>query len=231
MKIAGIVGGVGPESTIDYYRFILERYRNVTKDVHNPRLLIHSVDVNTLLEFMKANRLADVTEYLLAAVEVLARGGADFAAIAANTPHIVFDEVQARSPLPLVSIVEATRDAARERGLRRLGLLGTRFTMQARFYPEVFARTGLEIVVPTPAEQDVVHDIYLGELLQGTFLAATKDLVLALVDRMAAENGIDAVILGGTELPLLLRMEAHHGIPFIDTTQVHAARIVAAILE
>ncbi len=231
MKTAGIVGGVGPESTIDYYRAILERYRTVRNDGHNPSLLIHSVDVQTLLDLMAANRLAEVTAYLLAAVEVLARGGADFAVIAANTPHIVFDELRARSPLPLLSIVEATRDAARDRGFRRLALLGTRYTMQGRFYPEVFARAGLEIVPPSPAEQDVVHDIYLRELLQGSFLATTKELLLALVDRMAARDGIDAVILGGTELPLLLRLEDHHGIPFIDTTQVHAACIVDAILQ
>jgi aspartate racemase len=230
MKTAGIIGGVGPESTVDYYRSIISAYKARRGDDSSPSLLITSVDVQKLLVLMTAGRLPDVVAYLAPEVERLARGGADFAVISANTPHIVFDELKRGSPIPMISIVEATRDAASERGLSRLLLLGTRFTMEARLYPDVCAVRGIDVVVPDAAERVYVHGIYVDELLQGQFRDATRDALLALIARYAEAGRIDGVVLGGTELPLLLRRADHHGVPFLDTTKIHVDAIVNALL-
>jgi aspartate racemase len=243
MKTVGIIGGIGPESTIEYYRQIVDAYRerqsgtSVTPVNHAqdaratryPSIIINSVDLSKLVHWVGANELEAFTDYLAAELARLARAGADFAALAANTPHLVFDELQKRSSIPLLSIIEATYDEARSMGLKRVALFGTRFTMQARFYPDVFIKAGIALVVPTTAEQDFIHEKYLGELLNNIFLAETRQRLLAIVDRMKAADEIEAVILGGTELPLLLSQPQHNGIPFLDTTRIHVHRIVAEL--
>src|ERR1041384_188189 len=160
MKTVGIIGGIGPESTIEYYRFIIRGYRERQPDGSYPAIVINSIDLNKLVSWMEADQLAAVADYLVTAIEKLAAARVDFIAIAANTPHIVFNQVRARSPLPMISIVEATRNRAAEMGLRRLGLLGTGFTMRSRFYHEAFAEKQMEIVVPNAAEQDYIHQKY-----------------------------------------------------------------------
>ena len=145
MKTLGIVGGIGPESTIEYYRFILDGYRARTADGSAPHLIIDSIDVNRGLAMLEANDRAGLADYIGSSVDRLVRAGAEIALIAANTPHLVFDEVQRRAAIPMLSIVQATCDHARAAGLKRLGLLGTGFTMRARFYPEAFERADLEL--------------------------------------------------------------------------------------
>src|SRR5271166_6022448 len=226
MKTVGIIGGIGPESTIAYYRSIISSYRQQRPDGSAPAILITSLDVTKLLDFMESNRLDAVTDYLLDGLQKLARAGADFGIIAANTPHIVFDDLQRHSPLPLVSIVEATCNETKIRGIRRAGLLGTRFTMQASFYPDVFARQGIAVVMPHEDEQLYIHEKYIGELLKDTFLPATRDRLLAIIRRMKEQQEIQAVILGGTELPLILGDDAAFGIPLLDTTQIHVQAVV-----
>ena len=224
-KRIGIVGGIGPESTIDYYRLLLARFRD-HGSAAAPSILINSIDVTRLLALANSDDRAGLTEYLLDAVGALARAGAELALFAANTPHLVFDEVQRRAPIELVSIVEATCEAARTMGLKRVGLLGTRVTMQGRFYPDLFATRGITVVVPEDAEQACVHEKYVEELVAGRFLAETRAEFLALIDRMRGRDGIQGVILGGTELPLLLR-ESSHALPLLDTTRIHVDAVVA----
>jgi aspartate racemase len=170
-----------------------------------PLIIINSVDLNRLIGWINAGELEPFTDYLVAGVEQLARAGADFAVLAANTPHIVFDQIRERSRLPLISIAEATCAKARESGLQRLGLLGTRFTMEAKFYPEVFARAGLTIITPNETERAFVNEKYFGELLKNVFLPETRDQLLTIINQMKQRDGIDGLILGGTELPLILR--------------------------
>ncbi len=231
METVGIIGGVGPESTIEYYRLIIEAYRQRRTDGSYPSIIINSVDISRLLAWMKADNLAAVTDYLADELERLARAGADFGALASNTPHIVFDELQKRSPIPLLSIVEATRDEARARGIKKVGLFGTSFTMQAQFYPEVFGRAGIQIIVPNDAEQSYIHEKYLGELLNNIFASETRDGLLAIVDRLKEREDIEGLILGGTELPLILRDKEHNGVPFLDTTRIHVQKIVNKLLK
>ena len=230
MKTLGIIGGLGPESTIDYYGKIIALYRERTGDGSYPQFIINSINMKKGLDFMEANNLAGMTDYLLEELGKLARSGATFGLISANTPHIVFDEVASKSPISLISIVEATCAAAQARKLKRLALLGTRYTMQATFYPKVFSREGIELFVPDRADQTYIHDKYLNELVSGKFLPETRAGLLAIVDRMKAKHDIDGVILAGTELPLILRDREHTGIPFLDTTQIHCEAAVTEML-
>jgi aspartate racemase len=231
MKTLGIIGGLGPESTLDYYQRIIALYRERTGDRHYPEFVIVSVDLRKGLDFMDANDLSGMANYLLEGIDKLARAGADFGIISANTPHIVFDEVAPKSPIPLISIVEATRAAAKAQNLKRLALFGTRYTMRATFYPKVFARDGIELLVPDSHGQDYIHDKYMNELVPGRFLADTRAGLLTIVDRMKATSDIDGVILAGTELPLILRDPTHNGIPFLDTTKIHVEAAVAHMLS
>lgn len=230
MKTVGIVGGIAPESTIEYYRQIIDGYRKRSSAGNYPSIIIDSIDLKKMIDWITANELTAVTAYLLAALERLARAGADFAVLASNTPHIVFDEVRKRSPLRLISIVEAARADAESLGMKRVGLFGTRFTMRAKFYPDVFSRAGIEIILPDESEQDFIHTRYMDELINGIFLPETKRRLEQIVDEMKQRSQVKGIILGGTELPLILHEAEHHGVPFLDTTKIHVNRIVAELM-
>ena len=231
MKTLGIIGGLGPESTIDYYGKIIARYREQVRDGSYPHFIIISIDLKKGLDFMAADNLAGMAGYLLEAISKLQPAGADFGLISANTPHIVFEEVASKSSVPLISIVEATCAAAKTHNLKRLALFGTRYTMQGTFYQKVFSREGIELLVPEPNDQDYVHDKYFSELVPGKFLPGTRAGLLAIVDRMKAKSDIDGVILAGTELPLILRDPEHNGIPFLNTTKIHVEAAVDQMLS
>jgi aspartate racemase len=231
MKTLGIIGGLGPESTIDYYQRIIALYRERTRGGGYPEFIIASVNLRKGLNFMDAGDLMGMADYLLQAIGKLARAGADFGIISANTPHIVFDEVASQSPIPLISIVEATCAAAKTCKLKRLALFGTRYTMLANFYPKVFSREGIALFIPEPDDQSYIHAKYFSELVPGKFLPETRAGLLGIVDRMKAESGTDGVILAGTELPLILRDPEHNGIPFLDTTKIHCEAAVAEMLR
>jgi aspartate racemase len=227
MKPIGVVGGIGPESTIDYYRAMIAAYREARPDGSYPAIVINSVDASTMLGALMKGDFDTVTNMMVSELERLERAGAGVALLAANSPHIVFDQVQRRSPLPLVSIVEATRDEAVRLGLKRLGLFGTRYTMQGHFYQDVFGAAGLALVVPDEAEQAYIHEKYMSELVKGVLVAETRERLLAIVAQLKARESLDGVILGGTELPLILRDTTASGIPLLDTTVIHAKAIVA----
>jgi aspartate racemase len=224
MATVGIVGGLGPESTIDYYRRILAEWEREAPSTA-PAIVIDSLDVRRGLWLVEHDRPA-LTEYLLASLRRLAGAGVDFAAISANTPHIVFDELAARSPVPMVSIVEVCAEQARRRELHRLALLGTRFTMAEPFYATVCARHGIVVVPPNAAGRAWLHERYVGQLLRGEFRDDTRRQVISLVERLRKEEHVDGVILGGTELPLLLSATVIAGLPVLDTTALHVAAIV-----
>jgi aspartate racemase len=230
MKTLGMVGGIGPESTVDYYRSLLQMWREQTKDGSSPSIVINSIDLKKMLDLIAANALSEVTAYLSGEMQRLVRAEADVGLFAANTPHIVFDELQRRSSIPLISIVEATCEAAKELGLHRLGLFGVRFTMQGHFYPDVFSKAGITLVVPEENEQAYIHDKYMNELVKGVFLPETRERLLAIVDRLAKQEDVQGIILAGTELPLILR-DVHCAIPFLDTTQIHVKAALRRLLS
>ncbi|MBI3504261.1 MAG: amino acid racemase [Proteobacteria bacterium] len=224
MTTVGIVGGLGPESTIDYYRRIIATWQRHDAS-SSPSIVIDSLDIAVGIRLAGTYHAA-LTEYLLGSLRRLGGAGVDFAALSANTAHLVFDELADRSPVPLISIVEVCAAEAKRRGARRLALLGTRFTMEAPFYPKVCARHGIAVVSPMEADRTWLHERYIGELLKGDFREDTRTQVRLLVDRLRNDHHIDGVILGGTELPLLLPGPTIAGIPVFDTTELHVAAIV-----
>jgi len=230
MKTLGIVGGIGPESTVDYYRSLIRIWQEQTKDGSAPSILLNSIDLKKWLGMLGANDLSALTAYASEEMERLARAGAHVGLFASNTPHLVFDDLQRRSSIPLISIVEATREVAEQLKLRRLGLFGIRFTMQGRFYPDVFSKAGITLVVPDESEQGYIHKIYVNELLKGVFLPETRERLLTIVNRLAKQERVEGVILGGTELPLILR-EASCSIPFLDTAEIHVKAALRRLLS
>jgi len=210
---------------------IIAIYRERSQTGGYPSLLINSVDLQMMLELIASHRLAEVTRYLGTEIRKLASAGADFGLLAANTPHIVFDALNSESPISLISIVEVTCQAARTQGFKRLGLLGTRFTMQGRFYIDPFLSAGIELVAPNAEEQALIHDKYMNELVAGVFRLQTREAFSAIIERLKIQEKIEGVVLAGTELPLLLRAVEHPGIPYLDTTRLHVERAVAHLLS
>jgi aspartate racemase len=230
VKILGMIGGVGPESTVDYYKLIIEKYRERKPDDSYPPILINSINLTEMIGLLEKGELPRMTQRLAEEVDRLVRGGADFALLSSNTPHLVFDDLKRQCSIPLLSIVEETCKTAKAEGLHKLGLFGSKFTMSANFYQNVFVREGMTLVVPTREEQLSIHEKYMGELVKGVFRAETRDYMLSIANRLKKEEGIEALILGGTELPLLLR-DVSAGMPMLDTTQIHVKAAVEQILS
>jgi len=229
MKTLGIIGGIGPESTIEYYRRLHTLYRERVPDGSPPSIIINSIDNKKLLD-LAGTDLSELATYLTAEVERLARAGATFGLLAANTPHLVFDPVARHSTIPLISIVAATCAAAESRGLKRLGLLGTRFTMQSSFYRDALSDKQIELVVPNEGEQAWVHAKYMDELLQGIIRPETRERLMTIIRALKDRSQIEGVILGGTELSLILRDEMVFGVQVLDTTQIHVEAAVAQLI-
>ena len=231
MKTLGMIAGLGPESTIDYYRLIIATYRERIRDDSYPPMIINSLDLQKIVRLMEAEDYSTVADIMVAEIKRLAAAGAEFGIISSNTPHIVFDDIRSHAAIPLISIVAATCEYARSKALNKLGLFGSGFTMKARFYPDIFARKGIAVVMPKPEDQAYIHRKYMDELVKGVFLPETRAELMRIVDRMKEQDGIQGLILGGTELPLILRDAPDCGIPFLDTASIHINAAVQEMLS
>ena len=230
MKKFGLVCCMVPESTIPYYHDIVYGVQEALRELIFPELSIESVNVFEVLRLCGEKQYDKLTEYLLGAINNLAKSGADFAALSANTPHIVFDKLKEQSPIPLISIVEATCEEAKLRGLKKIGLLGTIFTMTGEFFKAPFVKNGIQIIVPTESEIELVNDKISTELELGIVKEETLLFFQKVISRMKNEDGIEAIVLGCTELPLLLNDEVSP-VLCLDTMQIHVRSIVKTIVE
>lgn len=230
MKKIGMIGGFGPESTLDYYHLIIETYMKETKGESYPEIIIYSMDINKLMKLVDNKEWDTLVEWLVNGIEVLHKGGADFAFISANTPHIVFDRVNELSSIPLISIIESTSEYIKYQGIKRVGLLGTKFTMESDFFQEVCKKNGIQIFVPNEKERNYIHEKLMTEIELGDFFEATKAGLLNIIKRMIVDNSVDGIILGCTELPLILT-KSQFGIPFFNTTKIHVDSIVKYYLN
>ncbi len=230
MKKLGLVGGMGPESTIPYYHDIVYGVNEKLGGEVFPELAIESVNIFKMLSYFKQEDYDGLTEYLMDAVNHLIQGGADLVALSANTPHIVFDRLQELSAVPLVSIIEATKDDAVRLKYQRIGLLGTIFTMKGDFFRKPFEESGIEIITPTDEEMAYLNQKIISELELGIVKEDTLRDFQKVIRRMQEENGIEAIILGCTELPLLLSDETSP-VPCLDTMKIHIQTLVEKILE
>lgn len=221
---------MGPESTVPYYKGIVYGVQQRLGRDCFPPLTIESIDVFEMLGLCAAQKYDELTDHLLRALDHLAACGCDFAALSANTPHVVFDELSRRASLPLLSIVDAARDCAVRRGIRTLGLLGTRFTMEGSFFREPFERAGICVAVPDAAEREWIQARIAGELERGVVREDTREGFVRIIRRMQAEQGIEAVALGCTELPMLLSDEVSP-VPCLDTLRIHVDALVEEIIR
>lgn len=230
MKKLGLVGGMGPESTIPYYHDIVYGVQNKVGRNFFPNLTIESVNVFDVLRLCSEEKYGELTDYLMNAINNLVNCGADFVALSANTPHIVFDNLQEKSTVPLVSIIETTRNEAIRLNKRKLGLLGTIFTMKSDFFKTPFGDSNIEIVIPTTEEMEFINKKISSELELGITKEETLEHFQKIIERMKEECGIEAIILGCTELPLILNDEVSP-VPCLDTMKIHIEALIDMIVE
>jgi aspartate racemase len=228
MKTIGLVGGTTPESTRIYYDLLIQGARRPGADpLRNPVIIVYSLDLAELVKVQRTGERAEVGAYLADILERLRHAGAELGALTANTPHAYLDEIETRTSLPLVSIVSATRDAARDRGLERALLLGTGTTMEGDMYPHAFAEAGLHVVTPGAGDREFLDTVIYGELALGTVRPEVRQRVLDICSRHIEADGVDSVILGCTELPLVISGD-DLPVDLLDTTTIHVAAILAA---
>jgi aspartate racemase len=228
-KVIGLLGGMSWESSAEYYRIINQAVRDRLGGLHSARCLMWSFDFAEVEALQHAGRWQDATALMIEAARRLERGGADFLLICTNTMHRMAEEVQAAIAIPLLHIADPTAGRIRAAGLRRVGLLGTAFTMEQDFYKgRLAARHGLEVLVPEEADRATVHRIIYEELVQGRVEPASRQAYREIIARLVAE-GAEAVILGCTEIMLLVRPEDSE-VPLYDTTAIHAEAAVERAL-
>lgn len=224
MKHIGIIGGLSPESTIEYYRIICREFNKKAGKLNFPPITIRSLNLQELVGLFEKDRWDDVAGKIVSAIGDLEKAGAEFAAIAANTPHNAYDIIQQRSPLKVLGIMEATADAVRHAGLKRVGLLGTRPTMEYGFFQKVFQTCGIDTVVPDTAHRDYVDRTIWEKLSHGQISKDDREKHKTIIKQLVS-RGAEGVILGCTELPSLIKPE-DSDVPLFDTTHIHALAIL-----
>lgn len=230
MKKVGIVGGMGPESTIEYYNKIVYGYQKKHPKDYFPNMVIESINIFEMLELCKTKDFYALTELLLNAIKNVAASGADFAVLAANTPHIVFEELKEKSPIPLISIVEETYKKVEEDKLKVVGLLGTSFTMDADFLKKPFRDNGIKIVIPEETIRDFINDKITKELEYGIIKDDTKQKFIQIIKELKEREKVEGIILGCTELPLLLK-DVELSLNVYDTMEIHVNSILSNIIN
>jgi aspartate racemase len=229
MQKVGIVGGMGPESTVDYYQSIISKFQEKIGSKEDlPELFINSINMYKMFNLLMNGQTEELINYLAEAVQNMENIGCDFVVMSANTPHIVFEQVQQKVQVPMISIVEETYKKAEELGLERIGLLGTKFTMESDFFKKPFISNQKDIVVPNPLEQEYIHKKIVEELENGIVNNETKKEFLNIVTQMINRDGIQGIILGCTELPMLIKNEDLN-IHQLNTTEIHVNKIADTI--
>ncbi|HUV22484.1 MAG TPA: aspartate/glutamate racemase family protein [Gammaproteobacteria bacterium] len=229
MKTIGVIGGMSWESSLLYYRLINQSVRNRLGGLHSARLLMYSVDFAPIEKLQHQGDWDGASSIVIDAARRLEAGGADFFLIASNTMHQVAEAVASAVNIPLLHIADATAQQLLGEHVRRVGLLGTAFTMELDFYRERIEQQGIEIVVPELHDRQMVHDIIYQELCLGKFDEDSREVYLAIIDRLRTQR-IDGVILGCTEIGMLIDSR-HTDLPLYDTTAIHTAQAVAYALQ
>lgn len=221
MKVIGLIGGMSWNSTLEYYRIINESFARRLGGLHSARLVLYSLDFDEIQRAQHEGRWDDTANILVDAGNAVKRAGADFLVICTNTMHKVADDVEQEVGLPLLHIVDVTGDAVRERGLHRIGLLGTRFIMTGPFYQgRLRDRFAIEVLVPGEDDMDTIHQIIYDELCEGKIKASSRRVCADIIGKLL-DKGAEGIVLGCTELPLLVRPSEIHA-PIFDTTRLHA---------
>jgi len=228
-RTIGLLGGIGWASTAEYYRIINELVAARAGPGHSARIVLHSMDQFDFTSRAASEDPAAIIDFIVGQVGRLKAGGADFFLFCANGAHRFAPAFLPRVDLPFVSIVDATAERVRASGMRTVGLLGVKQTMAGRFYHERLAADGIDVVTPTPAEQDIIHDIIYRELVQNRLCDDSRRVFVDVIRRLG-QRGAQGCILGCTEIPLLIKASDVE-MPVFDTTRIHCEAAVARALE
>jgi aspartate racemase len=230
MKTIGLIGGMSWESSVEYYRIINETVHDELGGVHSAKSVMYSVDFAEIETLQHEGRWDEATQAMIAAAQRVEAGGADFVVICTNTMHKMADEVQEHIHIPLLHIADATAQVIKSQGLRKIGLLGTRFTMEEDFYRgRLVGKHGLEVLIPGVEDREIVHRVIYEELVVGKIIPASKMEYVRIMDGLV-QAGAQGVILGCTEIGLLVHQKDSH-VPLFDTTRIHALAAVKHALE
>lgn len=229
MKTIGLIGGMSWESSAEYYRIINQTTKEQLGGLHSAPIVIYSVEFNEIVRLQHEGKWDELTAIMVDAAKRLERAGADLVLICTNTMHKMTSEVEHATSLPLLHIADATATRIKEKRLKRVALLGTRFTMEQDFYKGRLAeKHGLDVIVPSAEDREIVHRIIYNELCQGTILDSSKKEYLRIITNLVSQ-GAEGVILGCTEIPLLVK-QADVAVPIFDTTTIHAQEAVKMAL-
>jgi aspartate racemase len=230
MKTIGLLGGMSWESTLSYYKAINQGIKAKLGGLNSAKICLYSVNFDEIEKLQHTGKWAETAEILAQAARSVEAGGADCLLICTNTMHKVAPEIEAHISIPILHIADATAEQLKADGVSKVGLLGTRFTMEQDFYKSRLTdKFGIEVVIPQEKERETIHRVIYDELCRGEINASSKNVYLAIVNSLQ-QRGAQAVILGCTEIALLIQ-QADTSVPLYDTTEIHAAKAVSWALE
>jgi aspartate racemase len=230
MAKVGIVGGLGPASTIDYYRDIIDNFRKIHGDDVYPEIIIDSVNMKEITSRIEEQKYGEVAELILASVSNLLKAGADFAVIASNSPHIAWDFMKDRVAIPVISIIDATCDYIIEQQYKKVLIFATKFTMKNGLYSNALNNRKIEWVLPSEEDIEILGDIIYPNLENGIVIKEDKQKMISIAEKYIQKYNCDSILLGCTEIPLMIK-EGDVSVPVINTTQIHIQSVGKILLE
>lgn len=229
MKTIGLIGGMSWESTSVYYSYINRLVQKELGGLHSARCLLYSFDFEEIAALQRSGDWEMATEKMIEAAKFLEKGGADCIVICTNTMHLMAEDLQKACKIPVIHIVECAVEEIKKQGINSVGLLGTKFTMEQPFYKKILEKNGIEVLVPEAEDRELVHEVIFEELCRGEFKGESKTAYLDIIHRLA-KKGARGIILGCTEIPLLISQEDCR-LPLFDTTFIHASKAVRFVLS
>lgn len=230
MKKVGIVGGLGPASTIDYYRDIIENYRKVNGDDIYPEIVIDSVNMGELIKGIETQNFNAVARQILNSISNLVKAGASFAVIASNTPHIVWDLIKDKTSIPLISIVDATCDYIVQQSYSKVLIFATKYTMKNGLYSKAFTKRNIDWILPNEEDIEILGDIIYPNLENGIVIEEDKQKMISIAEKYIGKHGADSILLGCTEIPLMIK-PYDVSVPLINTTTIHIEKICEILMS
>lgn len=230
MKKAGIIGGLGPVSTLEYYKGIIDGYRAIAGLDCYPHIVINSINMTELLDHVSCGNIDALVDLIVQSVEDLAKAGADFAAIASNTPHIAINEIVKKAVLPIISIVDVNCEYAKDKGYKNIAVIGTKFTMKSGLYSKPMQLKGINAFVPDAEDIETIQHLIFPDLENGIVNTEDKKQMIMISEKYIRKHGCDALLLGCTEIPLMIK-ENDISVPVINTMQVHIDAIIKELLK
>lgn len=230
MKKVGIVGGLGPASTIDYYKDIIDIYRNEYGDDHYPEIVIDSINMNQIINGISSQDYDSVVAYLLKSISNLEKAGATFAAIASNTPHIVWDRIVNKVSIPLISIIDATCDYIAHNNYKKVLIFVTKFTMKNGLYNNALSNRDIDWILPNEEDIEILGNLIYPNLENGIVIEEDKKKMISIAEKYISRFHADSLLLGCTEIPLMIKPN-DVSVPVINTTEIHIQRICDAIMQ